>query len=62
MNKSIKEENVPILFYPWDGEGICGVSTLSSAFHYIFGNDFAAKKLFKKEDELKVVNKAKKRR
>ena len=36
MIKPLKENDVPFLYNPQNGKGICGVSLLSSAFHYLF--------------------------
>ena len=41
--KPRKENDTPVLYYPQDEKGTCGVSSLSSAFHYIFDKNLAAK-------------------
>ena len=38
--KPRKENDAPVLYYPQDGKGTCGISLLSSAFHYMFEKNF----------------------
>ena len=41
--KPRKENDALVLYYPQDGKGTFGVSSLSSAFNYMFENNLAAK-------------------
>ena len=41
--KPRKENDATVLYYLQDGKGTCGVSLLSSVFHYMFDKNLAAK-------------------
>ena len=38
-----KENDAPVLYYPQHGKGTCGVSSLSSAFYFMFDKNLAEK-------------------
>ena len=54
--KPRKENDAPVLFYPQDGKGTCGVSSLSSAFHYMFEKNIAAKTHSNKQGHIECLS------